>query len=220
MRPAVYRQLAAASPQEVIMKVHDRFDSPAVGGAAEFPAEITQAVVYLVRDPRDVCVSFAHHLGLTVEQTLARMVSESLYLDSGSEPLIEQLPQWLGRWDRHVNSWTRNNLIKPIVVRYEDLLSDPQATLASVLARLSWDFSDSRIQSAIARCQFDRLVRAESTAGFTERPDPSTRFFRSGKSGGWSESLSAQQAQTIGREFGPTMRDLGYDPDESAKEKP
>jgi len=213
MRPAVYRQLAMASEQTLMMKVHDRFDSPAVG-AADFPVEVTQAVVYLTRDPRDVCVSFAHHLGLSVDQTLARMRKESLYLDSGAEPLAEQLPQWLGRWDRHVSSWLDNSsLVKPILVRYESLLSDPLATLTALIPQLGLSATVERIRSAIERCQFDRLAAVERKQGFAERPDPAIPFFRSGNAGGWTKTLTPDQAQTICREFGPMMRRLEYDPD-------
>jgi aryl sulfotransferase len=37
-----------------------------------------------------------------------------------------------------------------------------------------------------------------------------TPFFRSGRTGGWREALSAEQVALIEDAHGPTMRKLGY----------
>jgi hypothetical protein len=209
LRPQVYRRLAQASPEPLLLKVHDRFESAAVGPQA-FPPGQARALVYLVRDPRDVCVSFAHHLGLPVEETLQRMLRESLHLNGGELPQSDQFEQWLGRWDRHVSGWLDQRCADVLMVRYEDLLCDTVAVLARVIERIGIPATTHDLEQAVARCRFDRLVETEAREGFAERSGPSLRFFRSGRSGSWRDVLTAEQAARIEAEFGVVMRRLGY----------
>lgn len=72
LRPAVYRCLAAESPEPLFMKVHDawgRSDS----GEPLFPADVTAGVVYIVRNPLDLASSCAHHWGVSTAQAVENL---------------------------------------------------------------------------------------------------------------------------------------------------
>jgi aryl sulfotransferase len=59
LRPAVYRYLAAeAHRATMLIKVHDAYTDTPVGEPL-FPADISQGVIYILRNPLDVAVSFA-----------------------------------------------------------------------------------------------------------------------------------------------------------------
>lgn len=209
LRPLVCWAMARQSPDTIYLKVHDRFDSPALGGP-DPPADIPQIALYIVRDPRDVCVSFAHHLGLSIEETLTRMVNDRLYLSGGVLPHVDQFPQWLGRWDRHVQSWVDQTSVRLEVLRYEDMLADPVACLDRVLDAIGLAADGDVVRRAIDQCAFSRLAESEQQSGFAERPAQSVRFFRSGKAGGWRNVLTPAQNDRLIAEFGDVMRRYGY----------
>jgi hypothetical protein len=193
----------------VWLKVHDSYDSAAIGGL-DFPLDCSRAVIYLLRDPRDVCVSLAHHLGVTIDQALSMMGNDQLSLNRQGVPLPEQFAQWLGRWDRHVQAWLERCPMTPLCLRYEDLLQDTAASLRRVLAWTAQTADEEAIGRAIERCRFSRLAAEEARSGFAERPRQSVRFFRSGRAGGWRDTLTVSQAARIESEFGPVMRRMGY----------
>lgn len=59
-----------------------------------------------------------------------------------------------------------------LVIRYEDLWSDPMGTLSALTSQIH-PVSIDRIKRAVARCDFDNLRKS----------DPEARFFRSGRMG-------------------------------------
>ncbi len=61
LRPLVYRQNALESDELIYHKIHDAW-SLLPDGNPMFPAEVTKAVIYFIRNPLDVVVSFANHL--------------------------------------------------------------------------------------------------------------------------------------------------------------
>ena len=71
MRPLVHRDIAAAQPGTVFVKTHNA--SLLVEGMPLITPEVTAGAVYIVRDPRDVAISFSHHFGLSVDATIAVM---------------------------------------------------------------------------------------------------------------------------------------------------
>lgn len=209
LRPRVLCTMARQSPGTLYLKVHDRFESPALGTAV-LPADVPQIAIYIVRDPRDVCVSFAHHLGLGIEETLSRMVNDRLHLSGGAVPHVDQFPQWLGRWDLHVQSWVDQSSVKVEVLRYEDMLADPMDSVGRVLRAIGLDPEPGVVARAVEQCAFSRLAESEQRTGFAERPAQSVRFFRSGKAGGWRDALTPDQAGRVVSEFGDVMRRFGY----------
>ena len=59
-RPCVYEQLAAESEQPLFLKIHDAYTYNA-DGRPIFPPRATSGVIYLIRNPLDVALSYAHH---------------------------------------------------------------------------------------------------------------------------------------------------------------
>ena len=83
-------------------------------------SNLTMGAIYLIRDPRDIVVSYSEHLGQNIDRTIELMVNKET-----TSPYVgeKKLKVYLSSWDVHVNSW--QNLDTPIfLVRYEDLLTD------------------------------------------------------------------------------------------------
>ena len=85
-----------------------------------------RGVIYVIRDPRDVCISWANHTGKTYDQSIQFMINDmqSLLWISGENNLFDNnnLPQsYLSSWDKHVISWTSNNWNYPLLIlKFED----------------------------------------------------------------------------------------------------
>lgn len=102
--PRRYEIEAASANKPLFCKVHDAYLITPKGEPL-FPPAITLGGVYLVRDPRDVAVSFAHHLGESIDQTISRMVNPQAMLTSERKHQNTNLPQYLYSWSGHVKSW-------------------------------------------------------------------------------------------------------------------
>lgn len=187
-----------------LLKTHNA--NITVEGVTIIPWILTAAAVYLIRDPRDVCVSFSRHLSLTVDETIEIICNPQAALRLGNT-VIET---FLTRWDNHVQSWTEGQQKFPITaVKYEQLLEDPEGCLTGILAQLGEQQVDQkRVRTAVKMCAFNKFKAHEEANGFKEAAHGT--FFNTGTSGKWKESLTAEQADRLHNEFGEVMEKWGY----------
>ncbi|MFX4369970.1 hypothetical protein ABTA37_19770, partial [Acinetobacter baumannii] len=87
-----------------LLKVHDAW-LPTAAGEPLFPPEATAGVVCIVRDPRDVAVSLAHHLAVPIDAAIAMMADPDAQLARVERGLPLQLRQRLSTWSGHVEGW-------------------------------------------------------------------------------------------------------------------
>jgi len=209
LRPRAYEIWAAEAAHPLYCKAHDCYHlTPA--GEPLFPTKATRGAVYVVRDPRAVAVSFAHHTTRTIDAEVARMAHANATVAGSDDRLNEQLQQHLGSWSDHVQSW----LTAPFpvhVVRYEDMHADPVAAFGGIARFLDLPHDPERIASAVAATSFSRLQEQERASGFVERPRHAAAFFREGRIDGWRDALTPAQAARIVAAHGTVMRQYGYD---------
>lgn len=206
LRPAVFRALAAEPAVPTMYKSHESYRRTDTGDWL-FPPEASAGAVYLVRDPRDVALSFAAHLGKDVDATIAVMNDDDYCL--APKGTGTQLRQHVGSWSDNLRSWLDAPIPK-LVVRFEDMLSSPAESFRTVLDFLSISASDDVLENAVEACRFQRLQEQERAEGFFERPRRSTAFFRHGVAGGWREGLTPEQAASIESKHAAAMREFGY----------
>jgi hypothetical protein len=173
------------------------------------PADISLGVIYVVRNPLDVAVSYAHHTNRSVEKTIDLMCQQDALLCGTTDRLHFQLPQRLLCWSGHIESWVNSPLAMHLV-RYEDLLRDPLTAFAATVAFLGFDFSEAQIGTAIRHSSFEQLQQQEKLSGFVERIVPTQTFFRSGTIGSWKKSLDNNQVDRLISEHHVWMSRLGY----------
>jgi hypothetical protein len=167
-------------------------------------------VLYLVRNPLDVAVSFAFHRGVLPADMVAHLNDPGYCFSGDGNRLPNQLPQRLLTWSGHVRSWLDESGLPVHVVRYEDLLLAPMETFSKLLAFVGLDPDPARVRTAIDFSSFDVLKAQESAHGFQERPAAAERFFRNGGIGDWRNHLTETQAGQIAADHGPVMKRLGY----------
>ena len=209
LRPRVHEIWAAEAERPIYCKTHDAFrNTPA--GEPLFSTAVTLGAVYIVRDPRAVAVSLAHHGGRTIDEAIVRMDDPADTPSASTRRLHRQLPELRGAWRDHVESWLGAPF--PVhLLRYEDMHRDPHGAFTAVAAFLGLPADRQQIAAAIEAASFARLQEQERATGFIEKPLQAATFFREGSTDGWRRTLLPDQAARIVAANGAVMRRLGYD---------
>jgi len=204
LRALTHDAFAAEQASAVFVKTHDAYTllddgTPILGRRA-------RAAVHLVRDPRDVAVSYAFHCDFSFARSIAVMGDPANILTGYRHA---QTPQRLLDWSGHVNSWLDQVDVPIHVVRYEDLLADTVGEFARALAFLGIEADAGAVARAVRHASFAELQAQEKDAGFVERAG-SAPFFREGRSEAWRRHLTIEDIRTIEGAHGATMERLGY----------
>lgn len=158
-------------------------------------------VIYIIRDPRDVMVSYYHFLlGLGKYQgdlsTLVR--SESFGIRA---------------WCEHVRGWIEDSsaATRFIVIRYEDLKAEPKAVMEKVYEFLGYRLTDEVIAGAIEKSSFENMKALEKAYGYGGRDIAERlKFMRSGVVGGGKDQLDADDLAYIDSIAGKWLNKFGY----------
>ncbi len=204
VRPRAQAAIAASNPGDVFVKCHHFLGVER--GAPTINGEVTRAAIHVLRDPRDVAVSYRGYLGMEMDAVIDHMLNPQALTDRMNGAY------WaLGDWGAHADSWTLKPPRGVVSLRYEDMLAQPKQSFGALLRALGVDFKPVELRRAVEATAFARLRREEAQAGFSETPGSTERFFRKGAAGGWREALSAAQARRLTDAFGETMTRLGYE---------
>ena len=101
-------------------------------GAQHPLPELTHSAIHIVRDPRDVTVSYANHYGHTVSDAAQMLQREDNHTREQGHPFRKAV---LGSWQMNVTSWLEAPF--PVMtIRYEDMLDHPSKAVGDVLSFL------------------------------------------------------------------------------------
>jgi len=205
MRRLVHRDLTKLDPTLVFVKTHNaRME---VAGAPLITPEVTAGAIYIVRDPRDVAVSYSRHRGRSIDDTISFMADPEAATGGTDMKIYERLSSW----SAHVHSWAGRPDPRVRLVRYETTVSAPEATFRAQISWLGQDPPPERLNRAIRFSAFDELRAQERAKGFNERVAESTApFFATGRPGAWRTALSPAQSARIERDHGTMMQRFGY----------
>ncbi|MCW3847396.1 sulfotransferase domain-containing protein [Sphingomonas sp. LB-2] len=209
MRPDAHAVLYGPKTEPELCKVHDAWiRTPS--GRPIFDAAFTHATIYLIRDPRDVAVSWSRFVDWSVARSVAFMCDHEAALGTNARGIGTQIVQRTGSWSDHARSWIDESGLDPLVIRYEDMLADQPGALRRMAERIGWDAPDAAVARAVELTHFEQLAAKERREGFMERAAKAKRFFHTGKSGTWREVLSPEHTARIEREHGEMMARFGY----------
>lgn len=214
LRPAYFRRFAATATNENrFCKIHDAFQC-LPNGEPMFPLNITLGVIYIIRNPLDVAVSYAHHNHGTVDEAIDYMGDDDHSLFVSRTMQLAQLHQRMFTWSNHVRSWVDQSPYRLLVVRYEDMFFKPVETFTEVIRFIGGDDTPERIDKAIRFSAFDELKKQEAEHGFEEKAAATESFFRKGKVGDWQEQLTPEQIARVVHDHHEVMARFGYLPPE------
>jgi hypothetical protein len=206
LRPRVHRLIAESRSETVMVKTHNAL--VAVGGVSMITLEVTAGAIYIVRNPLDVALSYAHHLGATLDDIIELMGQTGFE----TSPSARHVPEHLSDWSSHVKSWTQVANPGLHVVRYEDLKAEPERRFGAIAAFLGMAATPARLEKAIRFSSFETLRKLEDATGFIERTPVQDRFFRKGAVGEWRDKLSRAQVRRVVERHRKQMLRFGYVP--------
>ena len=208
LRPEVYAYESLVRDEAFYCKVHDAF-ARLPDGRPLFPPEVSLKAVYVIRNPLDVCVSFAHHQETTdLDAVIESMADPAHAFGACPHDQIPQLRQRLLTWSEHVLSWVGSEM--PVhLMRYEDMKLCPLLTFTACAEFLGLPHDPERVVRALDRSSFEELRQQEEGEGFDEAPSARS-FFREGRVGSWRDALTPRQAARIVRDHRDVMRRFGY----------
>jgi len=183
----------------------------------------TKAIIYVVRDPRNVVNSISNHFSLSIENSLKFMLSPKLIgnIKNFDESFIENKPGMLtllGKWNDHYRSWTRNKT-NLLLIKYEDLIQNPNNEMDKIIyflkKYLEFDTSIEKNKNIIKTTSFDYLKKMEKKGLFNEAPiNKKTKtqidFFNKGPKNQWEDRFETEIAKSIETNFAKEMKELNY----------
>ena len=204
LRPRIHDWFANSRPHDVFVKTHNAVLT--IAGVPLITPGATAGAVYVVRNPLDVAVSFAHHYELPLQRAVNGLCNDSYALAAADD----HLTQYVSSWSRHVTSWLDAPGLTLHCLRYEDMMADELAAFAGVARFLGLPEDPARLERAVAFSRFDELAGQEQGGGFVEARRQGLRFFREGRVGVWREALSEDQVAQLLAAHCPVMERLGY----------
>ena len=207
LRPLAHRLITTGFPDDMFVKTHN-----ALGldyGIPMITPEVTAGMVYVVRNPLDVLVSYAHHLNAAIDDTIAVMGASGFRTPKSAEWISEKM----GSWSEHVASWTARPLPRLHVMRYEDMQEKSIETFGAFARWMGINPPRERLEKALRHSSFDEAKRQESEHGFREKSRSAPNFFRAGKVGEWREKLSPEQVARMVEAHRVQMQRFGYVPE-------
>lgn len=116
---------------------------------------LTDKIIYLSRDPRDVAVSaYFRYRNIAKDEKFKSLKNRLFFFIHGIKFISFTFTAY--KWNKHFLMWKKQNL--PLYfVKYEDLSFFPEKTLKGILNYLEVSVSDYVIKEAIDNFSFDKL---------------------------------------------------------------
>lgn len=188
------------TPRPRIIKSHQYFDPR------------YQRVLYIVRDPRDLVLSYYNF------QRKYRQIADDYPLASYVDDFVNRRlisADW-GSWGENVASWvyTRQNKSGFLLLRYEDMKSDTEKELQRVSAFLGLEPTPERLKQAIEASSPERMREMERSQSdqwvATKKHRKDIPFVGVATTGLWQSQLPIALVSKIESTWGTLMLTLGY----------
>ena len=133
----------------------------------------TQAVIYIVRDPRNVITSISNHYSYNIEESYNFMIDNNRMLVAdkwgGKNFGISEM---LGSWSQHYKSWQNIKFAPILNIKYENLITDTKNSLITIINFLQRfieiKVDNKKILKTVESCNFENLSKMEKKQGFDE----------------------------------------------------
>jgi len=171
------------------------------------PVPTDRRTLFLVRDPRDVAVSFHFHV--------CKRASERELMRKGIPEQAKSLSLYefvmdpalgIPRVISHYNRWQNEMPAMPhtMIAHYEKLHANPAETLGRIMRFIDREYARDRLSQAVEFASFESLSSKESSGFFNSgrmqatRPDDAgSRKVRRGKVGGYRDYFTDEQNAAI-----------------------
>ena len=201
------RQTPDCVVQDLVPNVHGkkfykRYRAQMFFKTHELPRPDYRNVVYLLRDGRDVMVSYYwHNMALQNDSVdFGRMVETGEGL-------------FLCKWHEHVERWRGNPFeARILTITYEDLKRNPVHELSRLCEFANVDRGVAYLQQTAAAANFESMVAKEQEFGWASPRWPKDKpFVRRGIAGSYKDEMPADVLRAFLDQAGQTLRKCGYE---------
>ncbi|XP_078614172.1 sulfotransferase 6B1-like [Branchiostoma floridae x Branchiostoma japonicum] len=182
------------SPRLMFTHLHPKMAPP--GLAARVNKVKT---IVLLRNPKDVCVSFYHYL-----QKSPHLKSPESWEQHNKDFLNGKMP-FSGDYFDHVLSWWKmRNDPHFLFVKYEDMKKDFRSSVKTIAAFLEKELTDEQLSLILNNCSLEsmRKTLAESDAW-------RKNIVRNGMVGDWRNHFSAEESAMFDQKYRERMAGTG-----------
>jgi hypothetical protein len=176
----------------------------------------TLGAIYVVRDPRKVVVSYAHHFQMDINRATNTLLNNSGVYEKNSK-----MKTFCGKWNFNYNSWKNFSSDKFLLIKYEDLINNKEKILKEILIFLNqllknkFELNETKIKKIISSTSFEKMKNLEKKNNFSEasvdkktgKPIP---FFYLGDQKKSEKLLDEVNKTKIENALRPEMKELGY----------
>jgi len=180
-------------------------------------------VIYIVRDPRNVVISFAKFRSCSIKEVVDLMINNAHFGGklAGEKYLPERSKVWTGSWNNNYKSWKSfENQQKYLLIKYEDLINNTEATFLKILkfifkiSKSKFTVEQDKLNNVLKTTTFDYVKNLEKEKGFIEskvnKNNEKIPFFNSGPQTDWRQILDPKIKDIIEKTFEKEMLELGY----------
>tara|TARA_Y100000591_G_C21724979_1_gene640876 strand:- start:172 stop:1020 length:849 start_codon:yes stop_codon:yes gene_type:complete len=182
--------------------------------------ENTLASIYIIRDPRNVVTSIAHHYQINTKDAFNFMMDKKRGIIEKENDRYTGF-QALLSWDLHVKSWTENTLYPTLVIRYEDLIIDAKSTFEKILIFIKKitnskdSINQQKLMKCIENCKFSNLKKMETENGFEEsmmnkKTGDKVVFFNLGEKNDFKKILDKNIVNEMNEKFDYELKKFRY----------
>jgi len=182
-------------------KVYKRYSSPVFFKSHAGPDPQYRRVIYLLRDGRDVMVSYYHYLRALKRDPIDLL--ELVQMRKGLFPC---------QWHEHVQRWLANpHQAEMLIVKYEDLKRNPMQELLRICAFADFTRSASALEHAIRKASFAAMQKREIALGWENARWPKDKLFvRRGEVGSYRDEMPPEVQKVFLREAKVVLQQTGY----------
>lgn len=176
-----------------------RFSTPMFFKTHHLPRPEYKRVVYLIRDGRDVMVSFYHY-------------DKALRGSTDLSELVRRGHSTHGTWQAHINAWLANpHVAEMIIIKYEDLKRDAVSELERFCAFARIEREPSFLKMMVNEAGFEQMQQRERRSGSGMSAWPGDKLFRRrGIVGSYKDEMPPTVLQEFMAQAGETLRHCGY----------
>ena len=192
--------------QEIVPDVHykqyyKRLTTPMFFMSHHLPRPNYKRVVYLLRDGRDVMVSYYHH-----NRALKGDDFDFYDMVRNGEELFPC------KWHKHVEAWIANPYdTEMIIIRYEELKKDPVGVLRRFCEFIGEDRDEALLHTVALKSSFRKMHEKEDRYGWDNHSWPKDKHFvRRGEVGSYKDEMPEEVLEAFLQESRETLRNLGY----------
>tara|TARA_B100000989_G_scaffold196241_2_gene148215 strand:+ start:2485 stop:3369 length:885 start_codon:yes stop_codon:yes gene_type:complete len=178
-----------------------------------------RGIIYIYRDPRDICISWAKHSNISIKESLKFLLNNKASINwkdiESYKDYSKNTPVYLSDWENHFLSWTNNELDCPFfLLSYESLVYDKKNTILKLLDFFKYNFNieinnkKEKINNIITTTDFGYLRKMEKNIGFNEAIK--NKFFAVGRKEQWKRGLNDREVKMINNKFVKSMKNLNY----------